>query len=86
MKLLHFLYVVAIKAQTAIESYLLPGNISNNITKMQKLQKENEYLQKEINMLNEKTNINFEYCKLKSDDLRGTYLCKDDARVLIVII
>ena len=33
-------------------------------------------------MLHLKTNINFEYCKLQSDDICGPCLCKDDARLL----
>ena len=85
---------MVITVQTAIESYSLSANISNDITKkfeqlekrislkMQKLQKENEHLQKEINMLHQKTNINFEYCKLQPDDICGPCLCKDDARVI----
>ena len=76
MKLLPSLYVIVIIAQTAIDSYSLSVNISNDITKkfvelekrlslkIQKLQKENEYLLKEINRLHQKTNVNFEYCKL----------------------
>ena len=94
MKLLPFLYVIVIIAQTAIESYSISVNISNDITKrfeelekrlslkIQKLQKENEYLLKEINRLHQKTNVNFEYCKLLPDDICGPCLCKDDARVL----
>ena len=49
---------------------------------IQKMQNENQYLQKEINMLHQKTNINFEYSKLQPDDVYGPCLCKDDARVL----
>ena len=33
-------------------------------------------------MVHLKTNINFEYCKLQSDDICGPCLCKDDARLL----
>ena len=33
-------------------------------------------------MLHQKTNINFEYCKLQPNDICGPCLCKDDARVL----
>ena len=33
-------------------------------------------------MLHQKTNINFEYCNLQPDDIRGPCLCKDDIRVL----
>ena len=91
---MHFLYVIVIIAQTAIKSYSLSANISNDVIKkfdelekrislkIQKLQKENEYLQKEINVLHQKTNINFEYGKLQPDDICGPCLCKDDARVL----
>ena len=94
MKLLHFLNVILVTAQTIIESYSISANVSNGITKrfqelekrlslkMQKLQKENEYLQKEINILRKQSNINFEYCKLQPDDICGPCLCKDNARVL----
>ena len=86
MKLLNFLYVLVIIAQTAIESDSLSANISNDVTKkfdelekiillkMQKLQKENEYLQMEIYMLHQKTNINFECCKLQPDNVCGPCL------------
>ena len=46
------------------------------------MQNENQYLQKEINLLHQKTNINFEYSKLQPEDIYGSCLCKDDARVL----
>ena len=94
MKLLHFLNVILVTAQTIIESYSISANVSNGITKrfqelekrlslkMQKLQKENEYLQKEINILRKQSNINFEYCKLQPDDICGPCLCKDNATVL----
>ena len=95
MNSLYFLYVVVIIVQVPKLCYSLSGNINNNINKkleeqvkqlslkIQKLQKENEFLQKEINALHQKTNTNFEYCNLKSDDICGPCLCKDDARVSI---
>ena len=73
---MHLLYAIVIIAKTAIESYSVAVNISNDVTKkfeelkkqislkIQKLRKETEYLQKEINALHQKININFEYCKL----------------------
>ena len=88
MKLLHFLNVILVTAQTIIESYSISANVSNGITKrfqelekrlslkMQKLQKENEYLQKEINILRKQSNINFEYCKLQPDDICGPSYAK----------
>ena len=63
MELMHFLHVIVLIAQTTIESYSLSVNISNDVTKkfeelekrislkIQKLQKENEYLLTEINTL-----------------------------------
>ena len=94
MELLHPLYIIVTIAQLSKECLSLSANISNDTDKVleklkkeisqeiQKLQKENEYLQKEINKLHQKTNINFEYCILQPDNICGPCLCKDDARVL----
>ena len=93
MTLLHFLYVVLIIAQVSTECYSLSGNINNNIKKLeeqvkqlslkiQNLEKENKYQQKDIKVLHQKTNINFEHCKLQPDNICGPCLCRDDERVL----
>ena len=94
MNFLYFLYVIAIIAQVSRECYSLSGNMNNKINKklveevkqlslkIQKLEKENEYQQKEIEVLRQKTNINFEHCKLQPDDICGPCLCRDDERVL----
>ena len=87
MKFLHCLYVMVIIAKVSKECYSLPAKNLEELKKeisleIQKLQKENQQLKKEINVLHQKTNINFEYCKLQSDDICGPCLCKDDARLL----
>ena len=81
--ILHPLYVIVIIAHESKECFALSANISMDTDKKlekleklislerQKLYKENEYLQNKINMLHQKTNINFEYCKLQPDDLCG---------------
>ena len=85
MELLHSLYVIVTIAQVSKECFSLANNISND-NKLEELKKvislEIQKLQKEINALHLKTNINFEYCKLQPDDICGPCLCKDDARVL----
>ena len=93
MALLHSLFVILIIAQVYKECYSLSANISNDLNKkfeelgkqisleIKKIQKQNQYLQKEIQLLQHRTNINFEYCKLQPDDVCGPCLCKDDARV-----
>lgn len=70
---MNLLHVIVIITQVSKECYSLSGNINNNINKMlekqlkqlslkiQKLEKENQYLLKEMKMLPLKTNINFEY-------------------------
>ena len=80
--------------QVSKKFFSFSGNISNAtyrtleklkkviFLEIQKLQNENQYLQREINMLHQKTNINFKYCNLQPDDICGPCLCKDDARVL----
>ena len=87
MKFLHFLYVIVTIAQVSKEGFSLSANISNDTNKnLEELKKqislEIQKLQKEINVLHQKTNINFEYCKLQPDDICGPCLCKDDSRVL----
>ena len=87
MKFLHCLYVMVIIAKVSKEYYSLSAKNLEELKKeisleIQKLQKENQQLKKEINVLHQKTNINFEYCKLQSDDICGPCLCKDDARLL----
>lgn len=73
MELLHSLCVMVIIGQVFKECCSLSANVSNGNNKkleefkkeisleIQKLQKGNEYLLKEIKMLHQKTNINFEY-------------------------
>ena len=94
MTLFHSLYVIVTIAQVHKKCFSLSGNINNDTNKkleelkkeilleIQKLQHKNQHLQKEINVLHQKTDINFEYCKLQPDDICGPCLCKDDARVL----
>lgn len=50
--------------------------------KIQTLQKENEFLRKEIQVLHQKTNIYFEYCKLLPDNIWDPCVCRDDERLL----
>ena len=87
MKFLHCLYVIVIIAKVSKECYSLSSKNLEELKKeisleIQKLQKENQQLKKEINVLHQKTNINFEYCKLQPDDICGPCLCKDDTRLL----
>ena len=87
MKFLHCLYVVVIIAEVSKECYSLSAKNLEELKKeisleIQKLQKENQQLKTEIKVLHQKTNINFEYCKLQPDDICGPCLCKDDARLL----
>ena len=49
---------------------------------IQKMQKQNQYLQKEIPVLPQKINISFEHCKLQPDDICGPCLCSDDNKLL----
>ena len=91
---MNLLHVIVIITQVFKECYSLSGNINNNINKMlekqvkqlslkiQKLEKENEYQLKEIKVLHQKTDINFEHCKMKPDDICGPCLCRDDERLL----
>ena len=94
MNVLYFLYVMVIIAQVSKECYSLIDNTNNNTNKkleeqvkqlslkIQRLEKENEYQRKIIKVLHQKTSINFEHCKLHSDNICGPCLCRDDARVL----
>ena len=87
MKFLHCLYVIVIIAEVSKECYSLSAENLEELKKeisleIQKLQKENQQLKTEIKVLHQKTNINFEYCKLQPDDICGPCLCKDDARLL----
>ena len=75
MKLFHSLYIIITIAQLSKEFFSLSANIGNDTNKkleekleelkkeisleLQKLRKENQYLQKEMNGLHQKTNINF---------------------------
>ena len=66
MKFLHCLYVIVIIAKVSKESYSLSVKYLEQLQKeisleIQKLQKENQNLKKEINGLHQKTIINFEY-------------------------
>ena len=69
MKFLHCLYVIVIIAEVSKECYSLSAKNLEELKKeisleIQKLQKENQQLKKEINVLHQKTNINFEHCRL----------------------
>ena len=80
MKFLHCLYVIVIISKVSKQCYSLS---TKNLEQLKKeISREIQKLQEEINMLHQKTNINFEYCKLQPDDICGPCLCKDDARVL----
>ena len=50
--------------------------------KIQTLQKENEVLKKEIQVLHQKTHIYFECCELLPDDICGPCVCRGDERLL----
>ena len=85
---------MVIIAQISKECYSLIDNTNNNTNKkleeqvkqlslkIQRLEKENEYQRKIIKVLHQKTSINFEHCKLHSDNICGPCLCRDDERVL----
>ena len=87
MKLLHFLYGIVIIAQRSKEFYSLSVNISNGINKKleenvkQALMKI-EKLEKEVQVLHQKTNINFDQCRLQPNDICGPCLCRDDEKLL----
>ena len=51
-------------------------------SKNKKKTKTNQYLRKEIQVLQQKTNINFEHCQLQPDDICGPCLCRDDEKLL----
>ena len=87
MELLHSSYVMVTVAQVSKEFFSLSSNISHDTNKKhQELKKEMsleiQKLQRKINVLDQKTNTNLEYCKLQPEDICGPCLCKDDARVL----
>ena len=42
-------------------------------------------LEKEIQVLHQKTNINFEHCKLQPDDICSPCLCVDHEKLLTII-
>ena len=78
---------MVIIAKVSKECYSLSAKNLEELKKeisqeIQKLQKENQQLKNEINVLHQKININFEYCKLQPDNICGPCLCKDDARLL----
>ena len=85
-----FLFV----AQKVDECYSTSSDTSSDVNKrlellekeialtIQTLQKENEFLRKEIQVLHQKTNIYFEYCKLLPDNICGPCICRDDERLL----
>lgn len=87
------MYIVVIIAQVSKLCYSSSSTInSNNNTKLEeqvkqlslkikKLENENQYLLEEMNMSPLRTNIKFEYCKLRPDNICGPCLCKDDAKV-----
>ena len=91
MKLLHLLF--AIVTGKVRVCYLSTNKFHNDLTKkfeeqlklvstkIEKLQKENELSQKEIQALHEKTNFNFGHCKLQPDDISGP--C--DERLILII-
>ena len=90
---LAFFYIIYY-ARLSKECYSLSANISNDLNKIlvelekqisleiQKMQKQNQYLQKEIPVLPQKINISFEHCKLQPDDICGPCLCSDDNKLL----
>ena len=87
MEFLHFLHLVVIIAQIRKDCYSLPATISNDKNKtLEDYVKEAlmkiENLEKEIQVLHQKTNINFEHCELQPDDICGPCLCRDDERLL----
>ena len=87
MKFLDSLYVIVIIAQVLKECYSLPANISNDTNQtledyVKQAFMKIEKLEKEIQVLHQKTNINFEHCKLQPDDICGPCLCRDDERLL----
>ena len=80
MKFLHCLYVIVIISKVSKQCYSLS---TKNVEQLKKeISREIQKLQEEINMLHQKTNINFEYCKLQPHDICGPCLCTDDGRVL----
>ena len=93
MNFLYSLYVLLI-IKLSKEYFSLSCNINNNTNKkldeqvkqlsrkIQKLEKENDYRQKEIKVLHQKTDIKFEHCKLQLDNICGPCLCRDDERLL----
>ena len=95
MKLLHLLF--AIVTGKVRVCYLSPNKFYNDLTKkfeeqvklvstkIEKLQKENELSQKEIQALHEKTNFNFGHCKLQPDDISGPCVCREDERLILII-
>ena len=87
------MYIVVIIAQVSKSCYSSSGTINSNNNKkleeqvkqlslkIKKLENENQYLLGEMNMPPLRTNIKFEYCKLRPDNICGPCLCKDDAKV-----
>ena len=87
------MHVVVIIAQVSKLCYSSSGTINSNNNKkleeqvkqlslkIKKLENENQYLLGEMNMPPLRTNIKFEYCKLRPDNICGPCLCKDDAKV-----
>ena len=87
MKFLDSLYVIVITAEVLKEYYSLPANISNDANQtledyVKQAFMKIEKLEKEIQVLHQKTSINFEHCKLQPDDICGPCLCRDDERLL----
>ena len=54
--------------------------------KIKNLQRENKALQEKIQELHQKTNYNFDQCKLQTDDICDPCLCRDSKGVLKNII
>ena len=91
------LVVIVILTEKVREGYSSPNKFHTDVNKKlkeqvkqvslktEKLQKENEHLQKEIQELHQKTNFNFEYCRLQSDDNCGSCVCRDDERLSKII-
>ena len=87
------MYIVVIIAQVSKLCYSSSGTINSNNNKkleeqvkqlslkIKKLENENQYLLGEMNTPPLRTNIKFEYCKLRPDNICGPCSCKDDAKV-----
>ena len=94
MELLRLLFVIVNVTGKVRERYSSPNKFHTDLTKkleeqvkqvsikIEKLQKENEHSQKEIQELHQKTNCNFEHCKLEPDDICSPCACREDEKLL----